>query len=81
MQNPEISNAHRQLTVTAVTVTKEDKVTGAVHGLESPLALLHFQPEHIILVMRPVAASFPDGRVEERWGVAFKVVMDVNGII
>jgi hypothetical protein len=64
MQNAEIGNTHRQLTVTTFTVAKENKVTRAVHRLQGPLGLvIRLNPEHIVLVMSPVTRGLPDANI------------------
>jgi hypothetical protein len=54
VQNTEVGNAHGQLAVAAVTVTEEQAVAGAVHGLECPLLLLDLECEHVLVVVLPV---------------------------
>lgn len=63
MQNAEVCNTHRQLTVTTFTVAKENKVTRAVHRLESPFTLLDLQLEHVVLVVSPVTRGLPKANI------------------
>lgn len=63
VQNTEVCNTHRKLTVTTFTVAEQNEVPRAVHGLQSPLALLDIQLEHIILVVGPVSGGFPDADI------------------
>lgn len=63
VQNTKVGDAHGQLTVTTITVAEQNKVTRAVHGLQSPLALLDVQFEHIIRIVLPVTGLLPDADV------------------
>lgn len=63
VQNSEVGDTHGKFPVTTLTVAKENKVTRAVHRLESPLTLLDIKLEHIVLVVSPVARSFPDADI------------------
>jgi hypothetical protein len=63
VQNTKVSNAHGQFTVTTITVAKQNKVSWAVHGLQSPVALLDVQFEHIIRIVLPVTRLLPDADV------------------
>lgn len=59
VQNTEVGNSHGQLAVTTLAVTEQDEMCRAVHGLESPLALLNIQLEHIVLIVIPVTRLLP----------------------
>lgn len=63
VQNTKVGNAHGQLTVTTITVAEQDKVSRAVHGLQSPVPLLNVQFEHIIRIVLPVTGLLPDADV------------------
>ncbi len=59
VQDTEIRNSHRKLSVASFTVAKEKEVTRAVHGLKTPFPLFNVKLEHVVLVMSPVARCLP----------------------
>lgn len=54
-------------------MTEEEEVSGTVHGLESPFALLDIKLEHIIFVVGPVTRRLPDTNVVHVRGLDFLV--------
>ena len=51
------------LAVTTIPVAEQDEVSRAVHWLQSPLALLDVQFEHIIRIVLPVTGLLPEADV------------------
>lgn len=63
VQNTEISNPQGKLTVAPLAMAKENKVPGAVHGLERPLLLFNLELEHVVTVVLPVARGLPNTNI------------------
>lgn len=59
VQDTKVSKANGQITVTAVSMTKHQTVTRAVHRLQSKFFLIDFQAEHVLLVLCGVAGLMP----------------------
>ena len=60
VQNTKVCDSQRKLSVTALPVSEEHKVSRAVHRLESPLPLLNIELEHVVLIVGPVTGCLPD---------------------
>jgi len=63
VQNTKVGNTHGQLAVTTLTMTEQDEVTGAVHGLETPLPLFNVQLEHVVRIVVPVTRLLPQADI------------------
>jgi len=60
VQNTKVCNSERKLSVTALAVSEEHKVSRAIHRLERPLPLLNVELEHVVLVVGPMTGCLPD---------------------
>jgi hypothetical protein len=59
MTRAELAEAQRQISVRANLLTKHLNVTWAVHWLECKRTLAIRECEHVVAVLCPVAAAFP----------------------
>jgi hypothetical protein len=73
VQNTKVCNSHGQLAVTTLTVTEQDEMSRAVHGLKTPLTLLNIQLEHILTVVFPMAGGLPKTNIVHVGGLDFLV--------
>ena len=49
-------------------VVKDETMSGAVHGLEAELLLLHLETEHVVGVQVPVTGGLPQLGIVHVWG-------------
>lgn len=64
VKDTKVCNSQRKLSVTTLSVSKEYKMPGTVHGLQRPFLLLNLESEHVVLVVGPVSRRFPDFRIK-----------------
>jgi hypothetical protein len=62
MKDTKVGHSDRQLPVASLTVLENQAMSGAIHGLQSPLLLFHVESEHILRVMLPVTGDLPEFR-------------------
>ena len=65
VQVPGLGDAERQLPVAVRAQREEQAVAGAVHRLQAEVVLLDLEPEHVLLVLLPVARRDPEVGVVE----------------
>jgi hypothetical protein len=63
VEDTEVRVADRQLVVGARLMIEHETMAGTIHGLERKLLLLHFEAEHVLGVVGPVARLLPQLRV------------------
>ncbi len=80
MQVPGLGDAERQLAVRVRAQREEQAVARAVHRLQAEVALLDLEPEHVLLVLLPVAGRDPEvGVVELRRAHLLVAALSVLG--
>ena len=65
VKHAELGEAQRHLAVGAPLGAEHEAVTWTVHGLQRVLLLLHFEHEHVLLVVLRVTADVPQLHVED----------------
>ena len=74
MEHADVGHTYRQLAPRTRAILEHETVARTVHGLQAERFLLHLDLEHIVRVMLPMTAAFPQFAVEHVGRYHFLIV-------